>query len=623
MTAANLLSLLGVTNLVAALAIAVVLLLRAPVRRLAGAQTAYALWLLAPAAVVASLLPSFSKAPSFPALPASRVDTPAGLSGSLLGEAQHLSTATLERVFASPQAGAIAWPEIIVGVWVIGVVAAFALLIARQWRSVSNLGRLSAETANIVRAGTPSCGPAVIGILFPRIVVPADFEETFTPDERRVVLAHEEAHCAGRHTLVKACAQALTCLNWFNPLMHVAVRCIAMDQELVCDDVVATKHPRQRRVYAGALLKAQVAAKLPLGCYWPSGSGDKLKLRISNLAQTRRSRVGVAAGVCLAAGSCAVATFAAWAAPVKPYLPSIAIEAPQPEEPQVAIQQQQSKTLPAAPPQGRAAIDYKRISSGMAIDLDVRSTLPSGKSISARIITFSSQSEFRTINGRRGDGRYLLDVTVEGQNGERLLVHGKLADGSARVAEGDAEIVAGQPSKLQLSNGQAIDILATIRPETAKEVELGKGASTQKPSPIDASVPPPPAPQRDRLIPILEPLTAVEVESSAILPSGKTAQARMTTFSSFAKSRSGSWRLGDGRYVLLPDLERQEGDQVTLSAKLIFEGKMLGSGRITLRSGESTEMTLDNGQRLTVRATVRDETPEETKDARARLAESL
>ncbi len=106
----------------------------------------------------------------------------------------------------------------------------------------------------------------------------------------------------------------IQCLNWFNPLVHLAARLMRVDQELACDEAVVNRFPNARRAYAEVLMKAQMAVlPLPLGCYWPSRSQHPLVERVAMLKRARvgrtRWRTGAVVLGCLWAG----AGLAAWA----------------------------------------------------------------------------------------------------------------------------------------------------------------------------------------------------------------------------------------------------------------------------------------------------------------------
>src|SRR5436190_5967427 len=165
-------------NLAAGAAVALVAVMRQPVRRAFGARVAYALWLLVPLAGAASLLPARQAV-----LPIE----PAPLRPLAQAAVERLDTA----LAAAPIDGAQAQT---VAIWVAGAVLALGLLVWRQLATLSLLGRLNPEVGRVVRAANPALGPAVIGVVRPRIILPADFEQRFDEREQTVILAHERAH---------------------------------------------------------------------------------------------------------------------------------------------------------------------------------------------------------------------------------------------------------------------------------------------------------------------------------------------------------------------------------------------------------------------------------------------
>src|SRR5215831_8102888 len=174
-------------NLAASAAVVVALALRIPVRRLFGPRVAYGLWSLVPLAALSMLLPArvvpIAMAAPMAAAPMSDGSAAAWAAGA-------------PAPAPVPHAGLI-W----VAVWLIGAAIAAARLAARQTRFVR------AE-----QAGT--AGPAAVGVLFPRIVLPADFAQRYSARERELVLAHEAAHLARHDTRVNAAAAILRCLAW-------------------------------------------------------------------------------------------------------------------------------------------------------------------------------------------------------------------------------------------------------------------------------------------------------------------------------------------------------------------------------------------------------------------------
>jgi TonB family protein len=286
-------ALLVQATLVGSAAIALVLLARQPLRRAFGARAAYAAWWLVPAALVALAIPS---APS----------------GDVAVIGVHLAAPLgIATGFAGREAG-FSWQPWALGAWACGAIAFALLMAAAQAKFRASLGALrphgDAWRAEHVAEGLP----ATVGVLAPRIVVPADFESRYDARQRDLVLAHERTHVVRGDAWANLAVAALRCLCWFNPLAHVAARRFRHDQELACDAIVVARHPQSRRAYGDALFQAQFGAEAsPLACHF--GFGHPLKERIAMLREpiaTRRRRIAGNAAVAVLASA---AAFAAWA----------------------------------------------------------------------------------------------------------------------------------------------------------------------------------------------------------------------------------------------------------------------------------------------------------------------
>ena len=87
---------------------------------------------------------------------------------------------------------------------------------------------------------SPTCeAPAVVRVLRPMIILPADGCSSLDDDELESLLCHECAHVARRDNLIGV-AEAIVCsVFWFNPLVWLAHRRIAAAREAACDERVA------------------------------------------------------------------------------------------------------------------------------------------------------------------------------------------------------------------------------------------------------------------------------------------------------------------------------------------------------------------------------------------------
>ena len=301
---------LAKANLALAAAVLLVLILRKPARAAFGARSAYALWLVAPLSILALLVPARTiTAPLEPARPARAiVRTPAEAASSVVTSMRASGASSM------PLAGRL--PEAALALWILVALGALAVQAERQRRFVRSLGRLSAtDETGLVWSDRPGVGPAVIGAVAPRVVLPADFAERFSPEEQTLILAHEKNHLAAGDAQINAIITGLRCLFWFNPLVHVGAAFARIDQEIACDAAVLARHPKTRRAYGEAMLKTQLApCAPPLGCCWPASANNQLKERFTLLAHHHANRRRHLAGAAAVAVLSLSAGVAAWAA---------------------------------------------------------------------------------------------------------------------------------------------------------------------------------------------------------------------------------------------------------------------------------------------------------------------
>jgi beta-lactamase regulating signal transducer with metallopeptidase domain len=251
-------------NLVASLAVLAILALRIPARRLFGPEVAYGLWAGPPFAALATLLPlKFGE-------------------GRATHPLFHIAPAEVA--------------PLLLAAWLVGFLAALAVM----WR---------AQAAFLREARAGRAGPAVVGVITPRLLMPPD-DGRYSEQERALIRAHEREHIQRKDPRAGAVIAACQCLAWFNPLAHLAARLARLDQELACDAAVLRRHPGARSLYARTLLKTQLAGSaLPLGCRWPARARHPLEVRVDllrrppaehDLVGAMTVAVGIAAAALLA-----------------------------------------------------------------------------------------------------------------------------------------------------------------------------------------------------------------------------------------------------------------------------------------------------------------------------------
>lgn len=259
--------------------------------RLGGAALAYRSWWLLPLMLVV---------PYLPVPPLTITET-----------APVMAMASALRAPAVPT-DASQWPLLLLTVWLLGAVAMAGISWRAQRRFEHALGALQPRTDGSWQASGDPGLPALVGLWRPRIVVGPDFEQRFSPAEQDLILRHEQSHRRHGDPWANAALAALRCVFWFHPLLPWAARRFLRDQELACDARTVDPHPALRRLYANALLKAQLVHPVaPMACHWRSQ--PMLKERIAMLKEHKRKALPWMTGQVLVVGLCVGLGTVAWA----------------------------------------------------------------------------------------------------------------------------------------------------------------------------------------------------------------------------------------------------------------------------------------------------------------------
>ncbi|MDB5440596.1 MAG: Ferric siderophore transport system, periplasmic binding protein TonB [Caulobacteraceae bacterium] len=303
--AVELLAILLRMTLCVSLAALLVVAVRPVLRAWTGPRLAYGLWLLVPLVALSALAPGarprtidpLSAVPLLKLAPAPLPDraqlvvsvasTPSSTAPAASIPAAPSAPAPIPSTKLSPSS-AIDYSLVWVVVWAAGVALFLARIVWMEMRFVRRLGRLEpdADQTGVYHTQSASLGPALIGLMRSRVVLPADFRRRYEPQERDLILAHERVHQRALHPLANALGALILALQWFNPLAHLALRLMRLDQELACDAAVIAAHPGRRADYARAMLKAgsdRSLSALAMNCTWPSTGSGMLKRRIDLL----------------------------------------------------------------------------------------------------------------------------------------------------------------------------------------------------------------------------------------------------------------------------------------------------------------------------------------------------
>jgi len=342
-------------GLASALLMALVLVVRAPVRRAFGAGVAYALWALPALRLVLPPLPAGWTA-GWSATPVSRagevvvavIVQPAPDALTMATTGTTAGAAIGAAVSSGPSAAAF-----LAAAWALGAAAFLAWAVIGYWRMRA---RLLAQHRPLERVGrvrvvesAEAAGPLAFGVLKRYVVMPADLAERYDADERELALAHELGHHARGDLLANWAALVVLAVHWFNPLAWRAFRAFRADQELACDArVLAGRRRADRLVYACAIVKAAHGGTLTPACHLHTVEDLKGRLRMLKLdpASRRRLAAGVASvGVLAAAGLALTASGTGAAAAVRAVEHVLPPAPPMPDAPEVS----DVPAVPAAP----------------------------------------------------------------------------------------------------------------------------------------------------------------------------------------------------------------------------------------------------------------------------------
>jgi bla regulator protein BlaR1 len=270
------------------LTIAIIVLVRPLVTRIAGTNWAYALWGVLLVPPLAVLTPStITEGLRLWTYPMASVSAPDLLQGALLG----------------------IW---LVGVVVLGSLSMFrSMNIRRQledsFDSLSAAQMLqvhqSCTRANVfpppITVTSSLCtSPAVMSGLSPKLVLPDDFFLKYSCSERNLVLHHELVHLQRFDLVWNTLFRALRCLLWFVPFIKHCEKMFRSDQERSCDhSVVCDETGSSRAEYAQALYKTVASSPVTVGISGFRNNRHELLLRTELLGEHRRSRTRSLAGV--------------------------------------------------------------------------------------------------------------------------------------------------------------------------------------------------------------------------------------------------------------------------------------------------------------------------------------
>lgn len=187
-------------------------------------------------------------------------------------------------------------------VWLIGLAgmlmyAAFSMVRLR-WRV-----RVSVLQEDRCYLSDGVASPFILGILRPRIYLPADISREHIP----YVLAHERVHIGRKDHWWKPLGFLLLSLHWFNPVLWIGYILLCRDIEQACDqEVISQMDTAEKKHYIDALVSCAVRNPSVMVC--PVAFGEVgVKSRVKGIVRYKKPAFWLllaSVAVCFATAGC-------------------------------------------------------------------------------------------------------------------------------------------------------------------------------------------------------------------------------------------------------------------------------------------------------------------------------
>jgi beta-lactamase regulating signal transducer with metallopeptidase domain len=153
---------------------------------------------------------------------------------------------------------------------------------------------LNIQTPPALLEAPAESGPALVGLMHLRLLLPVCVVDQFAWRELRHVILHELVHLKRRDILVNYLASLVQAVHWFNPLVWLAAARMRAERELACDEAVLSVSPwREGRAYGSTivkLLELLSRGAVPAGAMGVIGHRAQMHRRIAMIARFDGSR---------------------------------------------------------------------------------------------------------------------------------------------------------------------------------------------------------------------------------------------------------------------------------------------------------------------------------------------
>lgn len=172
----------------------------------------------------------------------------------------------------------------------------------RLQRTVSGMEKVMFENVRIYVIDM-NITPFTVGLLKPKIVLPKVMADSYSKDELKSVIQHEQTHIRLGHLWFGFAWDMLRCLLWINPLLTVFQKHFRADMEDICDRVCIQSSRRTAHEYGMVLLKtlkllsSESETAPPTVTYVGKREFEDMKRRMGEIAGFRPYRKKLCVGM--------------------------------------------------------------------------------------------------------------------------------------------------------------------------------------------------------------------------------------------------------------------------------------------------------------------------------------
>jgi len=145
--------------------------------------------------------------------------------------------------------------------------------------------------------------PFTVGLLRPKIVLPKVIADSYSQDELKTIIRHEQTHIRLGHLWCGFAWDILRCLLWINPFLTIFLKDLRADMEDICDRVCIQNSGREAHEYGLVLLKSLKLLRSgvedipPAATYVGERDFADMKRRMEEIAGYRPYRKGLCMGM--------------------------------------------------------------------------------------------------------------------------------------------------------------------------------------------------------------------------------------------------------------------------------------------------------------------------------------